>query len=100
MKKLNLSKSVGIEDQTYKHLVIACLNHVNPQIGINIEEQRKRMRILDAVEKANDELVLEDADAEILKGLVNAMPWAVVKKEIVQFSDDVSAMENVIPNET
>ena len=62
---------------------------LDPQKGADIEEMRKGIRILDAVDASNGTLDIEDADWEHLKTKVLAMPWAVVDRRIVRFVDDV-----------
>ena len=82
--------------ETYADLVCVCVSYANPQKGITIDEQRKRMRILEVVENATtppeSDMQFEDSDADLLKALVKAYPWGIVKKEIVQFGDAVEAM--------
>jgi hypothetical protein len=57
--------------------------------GATIDEMRKGIRVLDALEHANGTLELEDADWEFLKAKVERMPWARVDRRFVQFYDDV-----------
>jgi len=73
---------------------------LDPQKGAEVEEIRKGIRVLDALDKAqNGVLELEDADWEHLKTKVNAMQWAFVDKRILQFIEDVlDAGENVTLN--
>lgn len=63
------------------------------QNGATIDEMRKGIRVLDALEtndcKQHDILVLEDADWEFLKQKVEKMPWAMVDRRLVQFYDDI-----------
>lgn len=61
----------------------------DPQKGVEIEEMRKSIRVLDALEKSNGVLELEDADWEHLRSKVQAMQWAVIDSRIVQFTDEV-----------
>lgn len=66
------------------------------QQGASIEEMRKGIRILDALDRTifpserEEILELEDADWEHLKLKVEKMPWAMVDRRFVQFSDDVT----------
>lgn len=94
MKTLTLKKFVleGSEKEiTYAALVKDCVKAMNQQ-GLDVEELRKRIRIIDALEKAGEKLELEDQDAETLKTLVRAQKWAVVDRSIIQFIEDVEAM--------
>jgi len=73
---------------------------LDTQKGAEIEEIRKGIRVLDALDKAEDGVItLEDADWEHLKSKTQAMQWAFVDKRILQFIDDVmDASENVTLN--
>jgi len=69
------------------------------QNGASIDEMRKGIRVLDALDRASIEnvhspqdrgmLVLEDADWEFLKSKVEHMPWAMTDRRFVQFYDDI-----------
>jgi hypothetical protein len=61
------------------------------QAGATIDEMRKGIRVLDALDASHsDVLELEDADWEFLKTKVEKMPWAVVDRRFVQFHDDIT----------
>lgn len=70
------------------------------QQGATIDEMRKGIRVLDALDRAlqlvdglsgtGDVLELEDADWEFLKLKVEKMPWAMVDRRFVQFHDDIT----------
>jgi hypothetical protein len=62
---------------------------LDPQKGADIEEMRRSIRVLDALEVANGTLELEDADWQHLCQKVRAMQWAFVDRRIVQLIDDV-----------
>jgi hypothetical protein len=72
---------------------------LDPQKGIDIEEMRKSIKVLDVVDKSNGVLELEDADWETLKAKTIAMPWAVVDRRILQFHDDVVMATDKVPVE-
>jgi hypothetical protein len=60
------------------------------QSGATVDEMRKGIRILDALDAAqNDVLALEDADWEFLKSKVEKFPWAGTDRRFVRFYDDV-----------
>jgi len=59
------------------------------QKGADLDELRRGIRVLDALDKARDILELEDADWEHLKAKTLAMQWAFVDRRIVAFIDDV-----------
>lgn len=67
------------------------------QQGATIDEMRKGIRVLDALDKSqNDVLELEDADWEFLKQKVEKFPWAQVDRRFVQFYDDVTNATDAI----
>jgi hypothetical protein len=59
--------------------------------GASIDEMRKSIRVLDALDATNgdDVLTLEDADWDFLKTKVERMPWAMVDRRFVEFYDDI-----------
>jgi hypothetical protein len=62
------------------------------QSGATIDEMRKGIRVLDALDRVPPEGVieLEDADWEHLRHKVERMPWALVDRRFVQFHDDIT----------
>jgi hypothetical protein len=58
--------------------------------GANVEEMRRSIRILDALDKSTDVLELEDADYDYLKSRVPNARFGLVDPAIVQFIDDVT----------
>lgn len=65
------------------------------QAGATVDEMRKGIRILDALDRVTwssadgDILELEDADWEFLKSKVEKFPWAGTDRRFVRFYDDV-----------
>lgn len=65
------------------------------QNGATIDEMRKGIRVLDALDHTTwssadgDILELEDADWEHLKAKVEKMPWAMVDRRFIEFHDDI-----------
>lgn len=79
---------------SYQDLINIAIEN-RPQAGFSIQEMRSRLRIQDAVEKVeSDVLHLEDQDAEKLQECVKAMTWGLLHKDIVQFCDDIEGMKN------
>jgi hypothetical protein len=62
---------------------------LDQQKGADMEEMRKGIRVLDAVDKADQVLVLEDADWEHLKAKTLAMPWAIIDRRLLDFCEAV-----------
>ena len=96
MKKLvnkvtSLSKDNKGGLMNYADLGKLCVNQP-PQGGFNAEEMRSRLRLIDVLEAAKDEIELEDADADKFKALVaNMNTWGVLHREILEFIDTVKA---------
>ena len=60
------------------------------QAGASIDEMRKGIRILDALDAAKDDIIgLEDADWEFLKAKLERFPWAGTDRRFLRFYDDV-----------
>jgi len=73
----------------YTTLISLCINQQSEK-WYTIDEMKKRIRILDILEKSDKKIELEDADFEKVKELVNTMPWAVIKKDIVTFVEYIN----------
>src|SRR5580765_4847072 len=66
--------------------------------GVNIEEMRKGIRILDKLDASKDVLELEDADWDHLKTKVEAMQWGMVDRHLLEFIDAVLTAGDPIRN--
>lgn len=75
----------------YGDLIVACLD-TPPKGGFDIQEMKRRMRILDVVEKGGEEFSFEDADIETLKKCVSSMKWAVFHREVLAFCEAVDSI--------
>ena len=83
-----MSKTIKFHDgETFssKRTLVEVLS-LPPQ-GCNINDMRKRMKVMDAIEAADGEVVLEDADFDLLKGCFNSFPFRLVHKDIVAIGD-------------
>lgn len=91
MKSIPL-KRLGPEPViSYKDVLVEVIRRpLNPQAGINIAEMKQSLKVLDALDRSNGTLELEDADWEHLKDKTLAMPWAMVDKRIIELVDDVT----------
>lgn len=61
--------------------------------AIDIGEMRKRIRVLDVIEKdgtSKKELKLEDADFHVLNAAFQALRFVAVKREVVLIADDLA----------
>lgn len=62
---------------------------LDPQVGADIEEIRRGIRVLDALDRAGPVLELEDADWDHLRAKTDAMQWGFIDRRIAIFIDDV-----------
>lgn len=93
MKKIDLKLiPIQIGDKTsnlsYKEQLRELMRQ--PPAAIDIEEVRRSLRVLEALDKSDDSLTLEDADYEHMKARVLSAKWQIVHPAIVQFVDDVT----------
>lgn len=58
--------------------------------GARLDEIRRRVRIIEALEKADgDTLHLEDADHSLLVKLINEFSFAIARPELVTILDEI-----------
>lgn len=62
-----------------------------PFQGISLDELRKRVRVLDAVDAAGDAdaLTLEDADYTTLAGAIQTMQFSMASKPLLSIIDEI-----------
>ncbi len=84
-----LSIQGGIEK--YSDLITICMRNP-PQGGYDVEEMRKRIKVMDTLDKGGKTLEFEDADFECVKQCVKNMRWASIHKEILEFVDYISGL--------
>lgn len=71
------------------------------QTGATVDEMRKGIRILDALDRAQgDVLELEDADWDFLKQKVEKFPWAGTDRRFLRFYDDVTGATEAVRDPT
>ncbi|CTQ53531.1 hypothetical protein LP7551_02055 [Roseibium album] len=82
-----LAKEQGAEIEYDKaiELVVKAV----PQGGIDFNQMRKHLRILDALDVADGMLELEDSDHAHLKKLVKEHKWGGVDRNIMTFCEDI-----------
>jgi hypothetical protein len=79
-------------DMPYADMIKGVVNGVDPREGVTVDDMKKRLRIVTALENAKgDTLKLEDADYDLLAQKVRANKWAMVSPAIVEFCDDIAA---------
>lgn len=75
-------------------LIRTIVQRTDAQSGISIDQMRKRMRILDALDGSKGTMSLEDADYELLLDLLRRFPFGVADKEIVTIADAIENAES------
>ncbi len=92
MKKVeNRKLKIPGDVEKYSDLIKVCINRPSKD-GCDISEMRKRIKVIDVIEKGGKSLEFEDADFECLKQCVKNMRWFVVHKEIIEFVDYISEL--------
>ena len=81
-KKLNIPGGPG----KYSEFIMICVKNP-PQGGYDADEMRKRIKVMDVIDKGGESLEFEDADFECVKLCVKNMRWAAIHKEILDFID-------------
>jgi hypothetical protein len=77
---------------SYRDVLVEVVRRpLNPQQGIGIAEMRASIKVLDALERSNGTLELEDSDYEHLKAKLDVMQWSVADRRILTMIEDVSA---------
>jgi hypothetical protein len=72
---------------------------MDKQAGVGMDEMRKGIRVLDALDAAGQTLLLEDADYDHLKTKTERMSWGLVDRRVLTFIDDVmQATDSVTVN--
>jgi hypothetical protein len=62
---------------------------LNPQQGADILELRLGIKVLDALDRADEVLELEETEWQHLKDKTLNMQWNVIDERIVKFVDDI-----------
>lgn len=99
MKKIKLKKVpmvvLGTEQTLeYKPLIQVIIETPSNQgAGTTIAEMRKSIRILDALEKEDDVLLLEDADYDYLKDRINSARFTSNNRVFIDFVDYINDPE-------
>lgn len=87
-------KSIPLRDEApFKSIEVITLVVKQPVQGqgINADDMRRRVRLLDALEKADgDSLLLEDADHAVLVRLINGFQFGTADRRLLQIIDDIA----------
>ena len=96
MKKIT-NKEVKIKDQDDKLMLRSNLLNIvannPPERGLTISAMKERMKILDAIEKADKgDIELEDAEFNTLKKLYDEYGWLTPHKDIIELADHLEEL--------
>jgi hypothetical protein len=99
MKKIKLRGEMIAGGERITSLSILRLVTTNsPNRAIGVDEMRKRVRILDAIDAMPREaeyLMLEDGDADTLSAAIEGFPWSSASKNLLTIIDDVLKAETM-----
>lgn len=91
MKRIELLKKDGDFDERELLREVA-RRPADPRVGIDIEEMRRAMRVLDALDKATDStLDLEDADHGYLVEKLKRFRFAFADQKILDLVERISS---------
>jgi len=65
--------------------------------GIDIEEMRRSVRVLDALDRSDGTLELEDADWQHLRDKMVAMTWGIVDRRLIELYESVTLATDQVP---
>ena len=95
MKKITFRNLQLDERETVKDVMNAVMAN-SPAKPIEINEIRRRVKVMDAIERMDgNTLLVEDGDYTVLKTAFSAFPWQRATKSLVQLIDDIEAAEDV-----
>lgn len=84
--KITSIDTLNKEKARYSHILLMCLNYHGGN-GINIDEMKRRFKIMEILEKHDMIIKLEDADFEKLKECFMKMPWNKIDKELIELDN-------------
>jgi hypothetical protein len=95
MKKVTLTTSNNSAVQP-KAVLTAVLSQ-SPNKPISVEEMRKRVRVMEAIEQSGEgeSFHLEDSDHQVLMESLENFPWSQANRALLNLIDDVRKAENV-----
>lgn len=90
MKKIE-NKKVEIpgDINNYFDLILICIRQT-PKEGYDIIEMRRRMKVIDALEKEKNFVEIEDTDFISIKKCVNDMRWGIIHQGLIDFVDYIT----------
>jgi hypothetical protein len=91
-----LKEAIQGKDLSYLQVIQDILRTPqNPQVGVQIDEMRKSVRVLNELEtlKDNDILILAAADYEYLKERVTGFKFTLADKALLEFVDYIASIK-------
>ena len=79
---------------SYQAQIIELMKAPTGNKGADLDEIRRSIRVMDAVDSANGGLLeLEDADFEYMAHKIKSARWPIIDKYVLQFIEDVTGVE-------
>ena len=79
---------------SYKETIKGLLQFASdPRVGFTMDEIRSNVKILDILDKADKELILEDFDYSKLKTAIDNAKFGLAHANIIEFVDDIDHAE-------
>jgi hypothetical protein len=89
MKKIEFTK-IGVYDT--QTVMLSTLRV--PGRGMDLEEMRRRCKVLEKLEKANGHLLLEDADFDVVKQALATNSYGMANIELLAIIDAILASKD------
>ena len=91
------NKEVKIKDQDgvlmLRSNLLNIVTNNPPDRGLHITAMKERIKILDAIEKADKgDIILEDAEFNTLKRLFDEYGWLTPHKDIIELADHLDEL--------
>jgi hypothetical protein len=79
----------GLIDFNYKDTMLATLRVNQPAEGLTFTDIELRLKIVDKIEKADKDFILESAQFDYLLNVIKTEKWRVVDKVIINYIKDI-----------
>lgn len=95
MKRFQL-RVLALENRPfdYREELINSLK-VSPDVGFDLAEMEKALRVIGVIRRANGAVLLEDAEHQYLVGRLDAQRWRFADEAILTFVREVKGAETV-----
>ena len=93
---INKTTSINLTSESEKKTKFAdfcesCIKDV-PEKGVDLNEMKVRLDILDKLKTAKKDIKFENAEAELLKRIVKETRWKILHEDIVDFLEHVEKL--------